>query len=399
MKILYVNTVCGIGSTGTIVTDLMELLRERGDSVKVAFGFGDAQNVQVDEAFKMTTPAGYYLHNALTRLTDKAGLYSRKETKALIRQIEEFDPDVIHLHNLHGYYLNYEVLFQYLAESKQKVIWTLHDCWPFTGHCTHFLTVGCDQWKHGCIRCKQLKEYPICYLWGNVRDNYIRKKAVFTGLSNITIVTPSDWLRELVEQSFLNRYAVKTITNGINTELYRPGNSDFRIRNRLMDQKILLGVASPWSRRKGLQDFIELARMLHEDQRIVLVGVSEAQTKALPERIIALPRIDEPRKLAEIYASADVFVNPTYEDNYPTVNLEAQACGTPVVSYDVGGCAQTIVNGFGTVVPCGDLQALWEQIQRLLFAPPTVEIDEVRKRLCKRTCYKKYLDLYDSLLE
>lgn len=394
MKVLFINTVCGVGSTGTIMTDLMELLRQRGDTVRAVYGYGQAQRVRSGEAWRTVTPAGYYFHNALSRLTDHTGLYSAPETRALIRRIEEFDPDIVHLHNLHGYYLHYEILMRYLAESGRRVVWTLHDCWAFTGHCTHYTAVECRQWQTQCIDCPQLRQYPVCYLGGDVKGNYLRKKAAFTLPRDMVIATPSNWLAQQVKQSFLGKYPVRSVPNGVDTSVFCPAAGDFREKYGLTGKKILLGIAGTWGPRKGLDDFCALAEMLSEDYRIVLVGHVDRQ---LPERILALPRLSNPRELARIYSAADVFVNPTREDTYPTVNLEAQACGTPVVSYDVGGCAQTILPGFGRTVPCGDLSALAEAAMDWAGGKHLPSPGDAAGQLDKLACCGKYLELYDEL--
>ena len=162
MKVYFINTVCGVGSTGKITTALLRLLKEQGHQGRIAYGFGEAKSVDPGEAYRIVSRQQYYAHNLLSRLTDREGLFSTGATKHLVADIRRYDPDVIHLHNLHGHYLNYEVLFRYLAEAGKRVVWTLHDCWAMTGHCTHFMAVGCEQWKTGCARCTQPRQYPAC---------------------------------------------------------------------------------------------------------------------------------------------------------------------------------------------------------------------------------------------
>lgn len=396
MKVLYVNAVCGIGSTGNIIADLIQLLRSKGARGCVCFGIGQPRKVFPNEAFKFNNKVGYYLHNAVSRLTDHTGRYSKCQTRRLIRQIENFDPDIIHLHNLHGYYVNYEMLFSWLERNKKPVVWTLHDCWTMTGHCTHFVGANCQQWKTGCESCSLLREYPVCYTRGDVAGNYDRKKAAFTSADNMTIVTPSKWLGELAKESYLGKYPVTVIPNGVDTDIFQKRESDFRKKYGLEDKKIVLGVANVWSEKKGLHDFCWLAEHIPVHYRVVLVGLTPQQAEKLPKNILGITRTADAVQLAEIYSAADVFVNPTYEDTFPTVNLEAQACGTAVVSYDVCGCPETVQPGCGETVPCGDVDALLEKL--IKWSDCTGAFLADCGRLSKDICYDAYYELYRQIL-
>ena len=263
----------------------------------------------------------FYLHTFFSRLTDGEGLFSEGATRGLLKKIQKYDPDIIHLHNIHGHYLNYPILFRFLKSYHRPVVWTLHDCWSFTGHCAHFDFVGCQRWQKGCHDCQQLKSYPQSYGIDHSAENYARKKELFTGIERLHIVPPSQWLANLVKESFLKEYPVTVIHNGIDTSVFKPTESDFRKQHGLENKKILLGVASPWTPRKGLQDFIKLAPMLPENWKIVLVGLSKHQLAHLPSDILGLERTNNTKELAQIYTTADVFFNPTYEDNYPTCLL------------------------------------------------------------------------------
>ena len=397
MKVLFINAVCGTGSTGNLIAGLIERLRASCDKGLAAYGIRRAHKVLPGESLKFNTMAGYYLHNALSRLTDHTGLYSKAQTRYLIRRIKAYDPDVIHLHNLHGYYINYEILFRYLAGAGKPVVWTLHDCWAMTGHCTHFVGADCDRWKWGCEQCPLLRDYPVCYTRGDVTGNYARKKAAFTSVGRMTVAAPSRWLGNLAEQSFLGKYPVEVIPNGIDTDIFRFRESNFREKNGLLGKKIVLGVANVWGEKKGLQDFYRLAQMLPGDYRIVLVGLTDQQIQQLPDGILGIARTENAAALAEIYSAADVFANPTYEDTYPTVNLEAQACGTPVVSYDVCGCPETIQPGCGETVACADVNALCRAVTAWGDRAEPIPVDPAR--LSKDSCYGAYCELYSRLLK
>lgn len=337
-----INTVCGIGSTGRICSDLAEVLEQNGNECKIAYGRGVVPEKYKKYAVKIGSDLDVKLHALQTRLFDNTGFGSEKVTQKFINWIKEYNPDVIHLHNLHGYYINIEVLFNYLAEANKPVIWTLHDCWTFTGHCTHYSYVKCDKWKYGCNNCPQKREYPSSLIFDSSKKNWETKRALFTSVKNITFVSPSRWLANQVEQSFLNKYPVEVVPNGIDLTVFKPTPSDFRKKHNLEGKNIILGVASAWEPRKGLEDFVELSKTLDDSYKIILVGLSEKQKKELPENILGITRTNNVNELAEIYTAADVFFNPTYEDTYPTVNLEAQACGTPVVTYRTGGSVESV---------------------------------------------------------
>ena len=358
MKVLLINGVCGTGSTGKICAQLAEDFEKEGHTVKIAYGRDGFVPEQYQKyAVRIGSDLDVRLHGVYTRLTDRHGFAGRAATRKFLRWAEEYNPDLLWLHNIHGYYLNIEMLFQWIkSRPHMQVKWTLHDCWAFTGHCAYFDFAGCDRWKTGCYRCPQKKAYPATALLDSSAINFEKKRALFTGVPNMTLITPSKWLADLVKESYLGEYPVEVVYNTINTDIFKPTAGDFREKHGLEDKKVILGVASVWEKRKGLEDFVKLAGMLDDGFRIVLVGLTAEQAKQMPANVIAIPRTNSPQELAQIYTTADVFFNPTYEDNYPTVNLEAQACGTRVVTYDTGGSPETL-NDTGIVVPKGDLAA------------------------------------------
>lgn len=343
MKVLMINSVCGVGSTGRICTDIADMLLSQGHECKIVYGRGEVPEKYRDISVRIGSTFKVYCNVLKSRLFDNEGFNAVGATKKLVHWIKEYDPDVIHLHNIHGYYLNVKILFDYLKTSGKKIIWTLHDCWAFTGHCTHFQVPHCDKWRTECGKCIRVKDYPKALI-SHAKRNYKRKKQTFCGVPNLTIVTPSKWLAGVVGQSFLSEYQTVVINNGIDLSVFKPTESDFRERFGLTDKKIILGVASVWEKRKGFNDFLELAKLIDDSYRIVLVGVNDKQLKMLPSSVIGIKRTNNVKELAEIYTAADVLFNPTYEDNYPTVNLEAQACGTPVITYPTGGSVESVPN-------------------------------------------------------
>lgn len=360
MKVLQINSVCGIRSTGRICTDIAKELEQQGHQVKIAYG----RMEQVPQwakkyAVRIGSDMDAKLHALGTRLLDKHGFFSKRATKRFLQWAEEYDPDLLWLHNIHGYYINIEMLFDWIkSRPNMQVKWTLHDCWAFTGHCSHFDFIKCEKWKTGCKDCAQKKSYPSSLWADNSTDSYQRKRAAFTGVKDMMIITPSQWLADLVKQSFLKEYPVQVQNNKIDLSVFKPTVGDFRKKYSLENSVIVLGVASAWSDRKGLQDFYQLNEHIDLNTKIVLVGLDSKQMESLPERILGIQRTNNVQELVEIYTTADLFFNPTYEDTYPTVNLEAQACGTKVVSYNTGGAAETLYREDAVVIPQGDWQAV-----------------------------------------
>ncbi|WP_195268816.1 glycosyltransferase [Eubacterium sp. 1001713B170207_170306_E7] len=394
MRVLQINSVCGYGSTGRIATDLYDTLKQEGHNCLIAYGRGTApkgyQTIKIDSEWEVR------LHGLKTRLTDREGFGSRKATERFIEKVKAYDPDVIHLHNLHGYFINIEVLFNYLKTVDKKVIWTLHDCWAFTGHCTYFDYVGCEKWKIGCEKCPQKSEYPKSILQDQSRSNYQDKRNAFTSLNEnqMTIVTPSHWLAGLVKESYLSKYAVEVIHNGIDLEVFKPTPNNFREKYQCEDKTLVLGVANVWNRRKGLDTFMQLSKELPDKFQIILVGLNSKQKKALPDNIIKIERTNSTKELAEIYTAADVFVNPTLEDNFPTTNLESLACGTPVITYDTGGSPESLNGKNGRIIKKNNIKEVYKVIQKkTLTFSVNRSIEFNREKV-----FKKYIQQYKKSL-
>ena len=390
MKVLMINSVCGIKSTGRIATDLADMLTEQGHTVKIAYGRESAPEKYNKYAVRIGSDWDVRLHGGIARILDNSGFGSRRATLKFIDFIKEFAPDIIHLHNLHGYYINVEILFEFLKEYNKPVVWTLHDCWAFTGHCAHFDLYKCYKWQTECGECPQKKEYPASFLFDNSRNNYIRKKQAFQGVNKLVVVTPSQWLANLVKESFLQNYETRVINNGIDLTLFKPTDGDFRERYNLENKIIVLGVASAWGVRKGLTDFIELRKLLDGRYEIVLVGVSEEEKKILTEGMLGITRTDSVNELAEIYTTADIFINLTYEDTFSCVNMEAQACGTYAICYETGGAKETILKE--QVIKQGDLQGIVELIYKYEGKRASIQ-----PFYDKNIAFEKYIELYEEI--
>ncbi|SDH61688.1 Glycosyltransferase involved in cell wall bisynthesis [Pseudobutyrivibrio sp. 49] len=386
-----INVVCGVKSTGRICTDLAVQLEQQGHEVKIAYGRDTVPPQYERFAVRIGSNIDVKMHGLKARLFDGMGLGSITATEKFIEWVREYDPDVIHLHNIHGYYINVPVLFEYLRTCGKRIIWTMHDCWAFTGHCTYFDFENCNRWLTGCGGCPQKGVYPV--LWGADRsaENFKLKRNLFTGLQDLTLVTPSLWLEKLVKASYMRQYPIQTIHNGVDTSIFKPTKSDIHEKLGLVGKKIILGVAAVWDRRKGLDDFIQLSELVDDSYAIVLVGLKEKQIEKLPEKIIGIRRTDSVAELVELYSAAYVFVNPTYEDNYPTTNLEAIACGTPVITYNTGGSPES-ANEYGITLKDKNANAIYDALSFVDSIPKSDTSFSNEKTI------EEYLALYKEIL-
>ncbi len=402
MKLVLINAESGKGGgPATICDDIYTNFCGASSDNRALVCYGRQCNDKTDiERYKVGNKLSLGWHLILTRLFDAHGLGSVSATKKLVRKLEEYKPDVVNLHNIHGYYINYKILFDYLKQANIPVVWTLHDCWPFTGHCAYFDLAGCDKWKTHCGDCPQKSAYPSSSCLDRSSQNFDRKKELFAGISdNLTIVTPSAWLGELVKESFLKDCRVEVINNGIDLNIFKPMPGSFKKHKGIEDKKMVLALASEWTERKGFQDIKYIGTHLPEDYQLVIVGLQEDQVAEVPEGIIAITRTDNVQQLIEIYSEADVFVNASVEDNFPTVILEALACGTPVVTYDTGGCREEINESCGILVDKYDKENLINGIIKLGQKTKEREaacVDKA-KSFEKKAMYDKYNDLFEEI--
>lgn len=400
MRILQINS-CNFGSTGNIMLGVAQLARKEGNECVVCVPRQrDNYKKEVEKQIFIGNRISRNMHLKFANATGLNGFFSCFSTLLFLYKVKRLKPDIIHFHNLHNCYINLPLLFRYIKKNKIKVVWTLHDCWSFTGHCPYFTIAKCDKWKTGCYKCPNYNEYPKS-LFDNSKKMYRLKKKWFTGVENLTVVTPSKWLARLVKQSFLKDYPVKVINNGIDLEVFKPTPSDFRKRYGIAENKfILLGVAFGWGKRKGLDVFIELQKRLDKEKyKIVLVGTDNNVDKQLPSGIISIHRTQNQTELAEIYTAADLFVNPTREEVLGLVNIEANACGTPVVTFDTGGSPECLNKLSGCVVPCDNIDRLEKEICRIYNEKSYTKEDCIsqEKKFDKNDRFKEYVELYDEL--
>mgnify|MGYP004462201309 FL=1 len=400
MRVVQINSGI-IGSTGNIMLDISKKLTDNNIENYVCYPKSrDNLKKEISNSILIGNRYSRNLHLLLAKVTGLNGCFSIIDTIIFIKKIRKLKPDIIQLHNLHNCYINLPILFKYLKKSNVKVVWTLHDCWAFTGHCPYFTLKKCNKWKRGCYSCPSYKEYPqssidlSSFMWK-------KKKEWFTGINDLKIITPSQWLANLVKESFLNQYEVSVIYNGINLNVFKKSISDFRKKYCLEEKFIILGVSFSWGIRKGLDIFIDLANSLDKDKyKIVLIGTNDKVDKILPSSIISIHTINNQEELAEIYSTANVFVNPTREEVLGLVNIESNACGTPVITFDTGGSPECITHESGEIVFSNTVEELMSKIQLLSSKKKDVsKCIESAKRFDKNKKYLEYLNLYKNIIK
>lgn len=397
--LLQIDSCLVTGSTGRITESVARLAQNQGWDCYIVHGGRYVKRPSCMKDIQSVSPTGEYLHYAESLLFDNHGLASRRATKNVINQIMQINPDVVQLHCVHGYYLNYKILFEYLNSTCIPVVWTFHDCWAFTGHCAHFVTAGCEKWKIGCYDCPLKGDYPKSFVDRSKR-NFELKKGLFGANANLHIVPVSEWMADFVKQSFLKDKPISVIKNGVDTNVFKPSNSSKKEAVRL------LGVSGVWNKDKGLYDFFRLRELLDpEKYEIVLVGLSSEQVKSLPSGITGIEHTESVQELAKLYASSDLFVNPTYADTFPTVNLEALSCGTPVLTYRTGGSPEAVTPETGWVLEQGNVEGIARIAEHILNQSEGERA--LQRKVCreradrafdKNKCFEKYLYLYEDLI-
>ena len=404
MRIAQINMM-HVGSTGKIMLGIAETAASLGDETYTfsPYYYMKGQKPETPEIrnhFYFGSPRETFIHHVFAETTGLHGFGSVFGTKQLIRKMKEIRPDILHLHNLHNFTVNIPALFSYIKKENVRTVWTLHDCWAMTGKCPYFDLAECEKWKTGCYSCPALRDYPKAYM-DRTRMMWKLKKKWFTGVGDMTLITPSRWLAEIVKESYLSEYPVRVIHNGIDLDVFRPAaDSGTAEKYGIPEGKyIVLGVAFDWDKRKGLDVFRELAGQLPDSYRIVLVGTNDAIDRTLPDSVICIHRTQNQEELARLYSLADVLVNPTREDNFPTVNLEALACGTPVITFRTGGSPESIDETCGICVERGDTVATARSIASVCEGKPFTP-EACRQRATqfeKHSCFMQYAELYREM--
>lgn len=400
--LLQINVLANSGSTGRIAEQIGLTAQASGWRSVIAYSRGNVTSSS--ELYRIDGKLSQAIHLASTRLFDRHGLASKIATRKLVRYIKELKPDVIHLHNIHGYFINYPIFFEYLKTSGIPVVWTLHDCWTFTGHCAYFDWAECGKWTSGCSDCPQTGAYPKSFWRDRSSKNYKQKKEHFTSVDKLTLVPVSEWLSGFLAKSFMKDKDKVTIHNGIDTDRYSPVEAYEAVLAKygLRGNTMVLGVANIWEPRKGLPDFVKLRKALPEEYEIALVGLSQAQIADLPKGITGIERTENVNELAALYTAATVLFNPTYEDNFPTVNIEAMSCGTPVVTYDTGGSPEAVTPESGAVVPKGDIRKAVEEIEKICANGKEYYSHKCRTHITENfemnSKYKEYIEIYNNII-
>lgn len=422
MRIAQINVVASL-STGRIAAQLCRMAGQAGHKALLCYSRDTAPTDIA--SYKIGGKISLATHLALSRLTDRSGFFSRHATQKLVRQLELYQPDLVHLHNLHGYYLHLPTLFAYLKSHDLPVVWTLHDCWAFTGHCAYYTmaqgaqpldgrrrrarqtALGCDRWQDGCGGCPRRGSYPASWFLDQSARNWRDKRDLFTGLPHMVLVTPSDWLRDQVLQSFLKDYPVYTLPNGLDTAAFQPCQDEAFMRDIVRyygleqtgGRKLVLSAAAVWDERKGLDDLIDLSRALGPDYCVAAVGLDEYQIASLPKNtVLGLKRTGNLRDLCALYTAADVYVSASHEETMGMTLLEALACGTQVLCYDATALPEIVTDQVGEVVPLGDIAALADGVRRLCAAP--MDASACRARAAEFDAddrFSAYLRLYENM--
>lgn len=402
-KVLIINTGF-YPSTGKVARHIAECAVAQGWECYLAVS-ATSCSIKDKHIIKIGSWVDFYWHALITRLFDKHGLSSSFATRIFIRQIDEIKPDLVHLHNIHGYYLNYQILFSYLKRINVPVVWTLHDCWPFTGHCSYFYMTNCEKWmpeNGGCHHCEIKHHYPRSIWKDASQSNYQLKRSAFCGVEKMIIVPVSDWLRGLVQKSYLKEYEIRVVRNGVDINTFKPCESDLKNRLGIEGKTVLLGVATSWTNRKGIKDYYRLSEVLPEHYQIIMLGLTHKQIEQLPAKILGIPRISSGEELAEFYSMADILLSLSYGESFGLTPVEAMACGTPSIVYNNTAQPELITPEVGRIVENGDFDGLCSAIEELVGIGKKKMSTACRKRAVeeydKDKCFEEYVELYDSMI-
>lgn len=395
MKVVQINAVYERGSTGTICKNISILLNSMSIENYVLYSNGNSYS---ENGIKYTYNFYIKIQALLSRILGNYGFNSKIATYKLIKNLKMINPNIIHIHNIHSHNLDLKVFFNYLSTCDSKIVWTFHDCWAFTGYCTYYDLYNCDKWRKNCSNCPQYRTYS--WFYDKSKANYYKKKELFDNC-RFEITTPSMWLKEQVLDSFLKDKNVTVINNAIDLEVFYPRKTSFKEQYGISEKRVLLGVAFDWGFRKGLDVFIELAKTLDSKYQIVLVGTNEGIDKDLPRNIISIHRTKSQQELAEIYSAADIFLNPTRDEVFGLVNIEALACGTPVIMFDSGGSPECIDETCGRVIEKNNIPEMISAIEEL-SNKKNILYESCIKRASnfdKNIIYPKYVELYYEVLK
>lgn len=398
---MQINAVYATGSTGYIVSDIHTLSLENEINSYVAYSTSPLSKNEIDNGYQIGTTVGKKIHALMCRINGKQAYFSRIATQNLLKYIKTVNPDIVHLHNLHSNFINLNMLLKFLGKEKIKTIITLHDCWFYTGGCFHYTSVKCDKWLKECGRCPKKKTDTASLLFDCSKKILRDRRKYLCGIDDLTMVGVSEWISKEAKKSFLGCKNIMTIHNGIDTDYFKPTNSDFRLKNNISDDKfVILGIANKWLLPINKSLLSAMLDFLNDDMFFVMIGCTDEQQRILPEKIKALPFISNRDELRKIYSACDVFANCTWEESLSLVNVEAQACGTPVVTYSDTGVYETVDDSSGFKIENGNIEQFLQAIQTVKEKKKQYFSKECRefvvKEFNKETNYEKYIKLYRS---
>lgn len=394
MRIFQINADWDSGGPGTVAKDIYDSIISEGHECKVIYSRGNYP--LSGDLIKVSTGGDIKMHALLSRLSGLEGYYSKKNTKTIIELVSDYNPDIIQMHNLLGHYLNFPLWFEFLSNYSKPVVWTIHDCSPFTGHCINFDRIKCEKWKYKCDKCLLYKEYPYSYFFDTSKKVFEDKQVWYSKIKNMHLVVPSEWMKKIVKKSILGNKSISVINNGINLEQFKPIESNIRQKYGLEGKKILLSVAYIWNEMKGLYELKKLASILPEKYMLVIIGIGSEKVQS--KNVISIPPISDKNILAKWYTVADIFLNPTLGDNYPTVNIEALSCGTPIITYNTGGSPEIVGDECGAIVYSNSPEEMKNKIISFTISENMKEICRYRaKKFDRNNAYKKYVALYLNL--
>lgn len=398
--LLQINVDANNGSNGSIARDIGDIALSKGWRSVIVYGRKHIPSRS--ELIRVGNDWDVRWHGLFTRLTDLHGLGSYFATKRLVKKIKELNPNIIHLHNIHGYYINYKILFDFINKHNIPVVWTFHDCWPFTGHCSHYIGYNCYKWISSCNNCPARTDYPTSWFVDNSSFNFTLKRSLFTRPKKLAVVTVSNWLKSVTDQSFFSKYPVTVIYDGIDTDSFRYRQSDLKVKLGIEGKYVLMSAAANWSTSKGWDDYLKVASQLPQKYIIILIGVTSEQQKTLPPNIIGIQRVEGKEKLAEFYSIADVLLNLSYAETFGMTTAEAMACGTPGISYNITACPELLTKDTGLVVEPGDIGGVLNAIDIMTKKGRLSYSDACRSRVLSNFDFKKvnnqYFDIYGQLI-
>lgn len=400
-KLLQIGSALNCGAPGKIAEQIGLLAMTRGWDVYMAHGMRHSNPSQL-KTIPMVTSHEEKIHALYSLLLDRHGLGPDGKTKKLVQWIENNKPDVIHLHNIHGYFLNYKTLFEYLATRDIPLVWTFHDFWPITGHCAYFDHIGCRKWETQCMDCPINGEYPKSILLSRTSKNFELKRRLFSSIKRMTVVPVSKWGGSLIKDSFLGKYPILPIYNGVDIHVFKPRESDLKRKLGLEGKTILLGVASPWSDRKGYSKYIELRSKLPDNYTIIMVGVNDQEIQELPKGIIGIKRTQNQIELAEYYSLADIVLNLSCQETFGMTTVEGLACGSPVIVMNKTASPELVTPETGIIVEPGNINNIVSAIYEIKANGKQFYSKHCRERVLrhfdKDKCFEEYIRLYESLI-